>query len=290
MRPRAGRRQYHLAMDLTSKLLRDVEFRDRLRGYDTDEVDEFLERVAVGVDELHAELAAVRAKAPASPSVTEALPRSPIEDDDSIRRTLVLAQRTADLAISEARAEADHLLEHARSESQRVLVEAKDAAERISSDAEVELTERVSRLTERRDALEREVRTLSALIDGERERMADALTLLQSQVGDLRLSEAFAAAATRNEPAAPPVPPPAFLADDPAEAFDETSTDLELDLDLTIAAPPERPVTAPTPVTPPETPTVAAPDVDEALWERWASSADVDDRPAEDPFRFGPSE
>ncbi len=39
-------------MDITGKVLREVEFRDRLRGYDTDEVDEFLEEVAVAVDEL----------------------------------------------------------------------------------------------------------------------------------------------------------------------------------------------------------------------------------------------
>ena len=39
-------------MDLSAKVLREVEFRDRLRGYDTDEVDEFLEKVAVAVDEM----------------------------------------------------------------------------------------------------------------------------------------------------------------------------------------------------------------------------------------------
>jgi DivIVA domain-containing protein len=280
-------------MDLTSKLLRDVEFRDRLRGYDTDEVDEFLERVAVGVDELHAELAATKAQAHAAPPAAEAPTRSPIEDDDSIRRTLVLAQRTADLAISEARAEADRLLEDARSESHRLVDEAKDAAARIGSEAEIELTQRVTRLTERRDALDREVRTLSGLIEGERERIADALALLQAQVGDLRLSESFAAAAeSGSEPDAPAAPPPPFLADDPAgvDGFEEDSSDLHLDLDLTITAPPERPVTAATPVVTEEGATAAEPDVDEALWERWASSADVDDRHADDPFRFGRSE
>ncbi len=39
-------------MDLSAKLLREVEFRTSLRGYDTDEVDEFLEKVAVAVEEL----------------------------------------------------------------------------------------------------------------------------------------------------------------------------------------------------------------------------------------------
>ena len=44
-------------MEISGKVLREVEFRDRLRGYDTDEVDEFLEKVAVAVDEMRAQLA-----------------------------------------------------------------------------------------------------------------------------------------------------------------------------------------------------------------------------------------
>jgi len=39
-------------MDLSAKVLREVEFQSRLRGYDTDEVDEFLEKIAVAVDEM----------------------------------------------------------------------------------------------------------------------------------------------------------------------------------------------------------------------------------------------
>ena len=49
-------------MEISGRILREVEFRDRLRGYDTDEVDEFLEKVAVAVDELVAELGAARDK------------------------------------------------------------------------------------------------------------------------------------------------------------------------------------------------------------------------------------
>src|ERR1700733_2076376 len=104
-------------MDITGKALREVEFRDRLRGYDTDEVDEFLERVAVGVEELQADLAAARARVAA---VERQLEDAPVGDDDAIRRTLVLAQRTADLAVKEATEEANRLLFDARAEAERV--------------------------------------------------------------------------------------------------------------------------------------------------------------------------
>ena len=43
-------------MDLSPKLLTDVQFREQWRGYNPDEVDEFLERVAAGVEELQQRL------------------------------------------------------------------------------------------------------------------------------------------------------------------------------------------------------------------------------------------
>lgn len=270
-------------MDLTSKMLRDVEFRDRLRGYDTDEVDEFLERVAVGIDELHAELATAKSQqltAPAPPAEpTER--RSPIEDDDSIRRTLILAQRTADLAIAEAKAEAEQLVEQAQ-----------ETARHLESEAELDLNQRVARLTEQREILDHEVRALSALVDDERNRLAAMLDMLLSQVSDLKVSDSFGAAANaRPEPArtTPTAPEPQpFLADEPT---DEESDDLELDLDITAITPPPAPVTGPVPTSgsPSAAPTSDDPEVDEALWERWASSADSD-KSADDPFKFGDAE
>jgi len=283
MRAGDGRQQYDQGMDLTSKLLRDVEFRDRLRGYDTDEVDEFLERVAVGIDELYAELRAAKAQQVAPP-VSEP-PRSPIEDDDSIRRTLVLAQRTADLAIAEAKSEAENLLQDARAESERLLADAKAAALRLENEAEIDLAQRVARLTDQRDILEHDVRMFASLVESERGRLSETLSLLMSQVSELGVSDALGAVAT--VPQAPEVSPPPFLADDPTapEAYEEESPDLDLELDLSIAPQTERPVTAPTPTSETE-----EPEVDDALWERWANSGDTDDKRIDDPFQFGRTE
>ena len=160
-------------MEISGKSLREVEFRDRLRGYDTDEVDEFLEKVAIAVDEMQAELARLssRGAAPARP-----VEEPPVFDDDSIRRTLVLAQRTADLAVSEAREEADRLLEAARAQSETVLAQAHEAVRRLRDDAEQELHERVRRLELERERLEREAGALAALLEGERARLTDSLT------------------------------------------------------------------------------------------------------------------
>ena len=65
-------------MELTPKLLTDdVDFRIALRGYDKDEVDDFLERVAVAVGQLQEQLSSAvdratqgRGPGPAGPGVT----------------------------------------------------------------------------------------------------------------------------------------------------------------------------------------------------------------------------
>ncbi|MEA3055210.1 MAG: cell division initiation protein [Actinomycetota bacterium] len=142
-------------MDLTPKLLTDIEFPMWWRGYKPEEVDEFLERVAVGVSELQQLLAELRERA--STAERRLLERS---DEDEIRRTLVLAQRTAEASVSEARTEAERLL--------------REAQERASSlDAEVDERRRaeLGALAERRAELEGDIDALRAFVDGERERM-----------------------------------------------------------------------------------------------------------------------
>src|SRR5215208_1915621 len=43
-------------MDVSPQVLRDVEFREKWRGYSPDEVDDFLEQAAAGVERLQAQL------------------------------------------------------------------------------------------------------------------------------------------------------------------------------------------------------------------------------------------
>ena len=114
-------------MEISGRILREVEFRDRLRGYDTEEVDEFLEKVAAAVDELLAQLDAAREAAAHAAENGEA--------DDTLRRTLVLAQRTADLAIKEAREEASAMLEDARAEAEQLVGSAREESATLRSEA-----------------------------------------------------------------------------------------------------------------------------------------------------------
>ncbi len=161
-------------MDLSSKVLREVEFRDRLRGYDTDEVDEFLEKVAVAVDEMQDKMQQLTNRAErAERSASE---RSADEDDDSIRRTLVLAQRTADLAVKEAQDQATQMTDSARAEADKVVAEARENAQRIASEAERRHRDEVARLENQRDQVRGELTALSAVLEAERKRLGEALS------------------------------------------------------------------------------------------------------------------
>ncbi|HEY8545923.1 MAG TPA: DivIVA domain-containing protein, partial [Acidimicrobiales bacterium] len=99
-------------MELTPQALHDVEFREARRGgYNTHDVDDFLERVAVGVGQLQDRLREAYHRAEAAEGRLAEMQRQldelqrnrPVDKaadaDETLRRTLVLAQRTADATI-----------------------------------------------------------------------------------------------------------------------------------------------------------------------------------------------
>src|SRR5271169_6601985 len=102
-------------MDVTPKTLREVVFREKMRGYHPDDVDQFLEQVATGLEVLQDRLrqaveraqraeSAASAASATSVSVESSSPAGPavtMGGTDEALRTLVLAQRTADLHVQE---------------------------------------------------------------------------------------------------------------------------------------------------------------------------------------------
>jgi cell division initiation protein len=119
-------------MDVSPETIRTVEFRERLRGYNQDDVDQFLERMAAGVEILQQRLRDATERA------ARAEERPHEDGDDSLRRTLALAQRTADLAVEEAREQAARLVESAQGEAHAVVSAAQGEANAIVSAAQGE--------------------------------------------------------------------------------------------------------------------------------------------------------
>lgn len=159
-------------MDVSPRTLREVEFREKIRGYHPEDVDEFLERVAAGLEILQERLRqaterAVRAEQRAAETT---------EGDDAMRRTLVLAQRTADAAVQEAREQAARLVGEAEAQAQAVRAEAADHARRTIDDATREAWAQVGRLEAVRDQLHGEITGLERYLQEERARLRAVLS------------------------------------------------------------------------------------------------------------------
>jgi DivIVA domain-containing protein len=154
-------------MDVSPRALRAVTFREKLRGYHPEDVDKFLERVAEGVAGLTTKLEDALARAEkaekerAETSVSE----------ESVQRTLTLAQRTADMALREA-----------KDDAARIIAAARDEADRIAEAAQKQLRDDLERLEAARKHLSDDVRAMQQYVDQERTRIRAALAELLRKV------------------------------------------------------------------------------------------------------------
>lgn len=135
-------------MDVTPQLIEQIDFPEKFRGYDPDEVDDFLERCGATITELtnrlnetlaragQAEADALAAREAAAQQTMSA--GAGLSDEDEIEhatRTLVLAKRTADAAVAEARQEAARIVSEAKDRSDAAEREATEAAQRLLAEA-----------------------------------------------------------------------------------------------------------------------------------------------------------
>jgi cell division initiation protein len=167
-------------MDVSAQTLREVEFREKLRGYHPDDVDEFLERVAAGVEYLQDRLRQATERAQRA----ESRAADTHDGDDALKRTLVLAQRTAEMAVQEARQEADRIAASARAEANAIVAQAEDMARRTIEETQGGIRAELTQLEAARDRLRNDISALERHLDQERLRLraslAEALDVVES--------------------------------------------------------------------------------------------------------------
>lgn len=171
-------------MDVSPETIREVEFREKLRGYSQDEVDEFLERVAAGVEILQERLRqaterALRAETQAKDA------KEAGGDDETLRRTLVLAQRTADLAVQEAREQAARIIEAAEGQASTIAAEAYEKARAMAEEAQSQVWADVGRLEAAREQLRQDVGALARYLESERARAQEAFNEAATRVAHM---------------------------------------------------------------------------------------------------------
>ena len=205
-------------MELTPELLLEAKFGAARRGYDMAEVDDFLERCAEGLDVLlnrlrteferaeraEAEVESLRrqlAGGPVAEPSTEAPSmfeepapaREPSADEPM--RILIAAERTAEAAIADARAEAERIRSEAEAIASTQRSEAESLLSRAKADAELEarragdevkraIQAEVVSLRRDRDALGDDIRILRRWLDDQRARMRTAARDLQRLAED----------------------------------------------------------------------------------------------------------
>lgn len=186
--------------------LRTVEFRTTLRGYHMDDVDEYLERVAAEAEALQEQTrlssermkqAADRVsaleqqleqarKAQQSGPTTELVERVERVEvaDDTLQRTLVLAQKFVDQTRQQAEEEANALVSESDARARSIVADAEAHARVLTEDAERNLREEVKRLDTLRAELVGDVETIARHLESERARIRKALTDMVAWVDD----------------------------------------------------------------------------------------------------------
>ena len=170
-------------MELTPQQLCEVEFSEQWRGYSRDQVDDFIERVAAAVSTLQDRLRKMTERAVRAEQ--RALECS--EADGAARRTLVLAQRTADATMAEAKDTAARLVAQAQEEARAMILAAESRANELD---EAEPTPRLTARAEIADLevtksrLQADVAALEAHVSDRRGRIKDLLDELQRRVDE----------------------------------------------------------------------------------------------------------
>ncbi len=211
-------------MDITPSHVSSASFRTVRKGYDPDEVDAFLGQVAEALETCQQQATAMEARARAAVARLQELqaaveiqadsgpPTEPADtpesgtdrpgasspgmrvtpdEADTISRTLLLAQRTADTTVAEAQTEAARIKQEAQTEAEttidstremsaRLLDEARTEARKVSEAERLVVENEVQSLKARREFLIGDVDQLEAFLVDQRERLRGAARQIEA--------------------------------------------------------------------------------------------------------------
>jgi DivIVA domain-containing protein len=178
--------------------LRTVEFRLGLKGYNVDEVDEYLDRAAQEAEGLQehvrqlnerlrqaseriSQLEREKRAAPvvAEPSEEPAPVVAAANDtlsDETLQRTLLLAQKFVDQTKRESEAEAAAIISQAEETARSSIAAAEATAAQMQAESNKKLRDEVTRLESTRTELATDVESMARHLESERNRLRGALS------------------------------------------------------------------------------------------------------------------
>jgi DivIVA domain-containing protein len=213
-----------------------IAFKIGVRGYNVDEVDDFLEKLSGEVHQLKElvqqqrqqlrqagerinQLDARPAAAPSSVPPMAAPAPAPVRNvsvsgAEQVTAMIVMAQQFIEQAQAEAESKAREMTTSAQERAREIVAEARSRAE-----------DEVNRLNGLKQRLSEDVETLTRQLDSERKRLSGALTEFARwidsslQVGGVRAPSAPAPVGAHEQPPRPLTPPPA-----PAPVIEQLAT------------------------------------------------------------------
>ncbi len=179
--------------------LRTVEFRLGLKGYNVDEVDEYLDKAAQEAEGLQdhvrqlnerlrqaseriAQLERDKRAAPAAADAEEgvaaaaAAAEAAALSDETLQRTLLLAQKFVDQTKRESEAEAATVIAQAEETARAAIAAAEATAAQMQAETHQKLREEVTRLEATRTELATDVESMARHLESERNRLRGALS------------------------------------------------------------------------------------------------------------------
>ncbi len=185
-------------VEFTSDVLRSAAFREKIKGYNPEDVHALMERAATAIDQLTARLAEASARA----LKAETALVNNADADESVRRTLVLAQRTAEMAVREANDEAAAVRADAHREADALMAEARERATQLDGEARGRAQAMVMEADRARRDADAHASTMVSESDAYAERVrsdADAYAAKVTAEADAHAAAALADAQARAE-------------------------------------------------------------------------------------------
>lgn len=195
-------------------------FKVALRGYAEDEVDEFLDDVVIALRDYEQRLRDSQERV----AVLEEQLSANRETEDAMRRTFLVAQRTADTIVEEAKSESERLLSGAHQEVDRVAIEQAEEKAQLLSETAL-LRDRVHGL--RASLKDLAGRTLDRLDALEVDAAADRISALAAPVERIVHEEPEAPAAPRMDPIVHEDPEPEIVESGSVEPIDDLEDQID---------------------------------------------------------------
>lgn len=171
-------------MELTPNDIRGYKFPNQMRGYDKDEVDNFVEQVASALEQAKQEILKLSMELESTKGQLTSLKQF----EDTIKGAAIDARRNADNTIAAAKAEAEQILVRARAEGEKAMAARTEQIDLLENQmAKLEMT-RKSYVTKLRGTIESHLEIIEEIISEEAVANAAAEMARQPRKSDIEVT------------------------------------------------------------------------------------------------------